>query len=372
MSRIAFYISGHGLGHAMRMKELMRCLLHEDPRVEIFVMGTMPSWVYDEPPALRVHQRFLRCDVGAIQKDSLHLDVRCTLEENAEFYRGIDALVKREAGFIRAEEIDIVVGDIPPLAFLVSSSAGVTGIAIGNFSWDWIYEEYAAAHPHYAYLVDMVRDAYARADLLLRLPFHGDMSAFRTILDIPLIARRGVAAKEEVRSLLGIRADEARKVVFISMGGHVRAEIGEEAAGDFGDYIYISYFTPAGKMENLILLENKSRIPHPDLVRASDLVISKPGYCTVAECIANQTPLMYTSRDRFREFPVMESAVRKFCRWYYLPREDFHAGAWRKHLDAFFSLPGTPWPDIPPDGATVAARQILNPPDTIRNYSNIR
>ncbi len=360
MARIAFYISCHGLGHAMRMKELISRLHREDPSLQLHVMGMMPPWVFEEPPHVPLRRRPVRCDVGAIQSDSLHLDVARTLEENADFHREMDSLVRQEVDFIKKEKIDLIVGDIPPLAFLVASAAGVKSIAIGNFSWDWIYEEYAAAHPRYRYLVDHVREAYARANLLLRLPFHGDMSAFRTVRDIPLISRSATLPRDEVRRRLGIRAGETRKAVFISMGGHDNAGTIEGTAAEFGDYVFISFFKISGRMKQLILPENRAGIPHPDIVRASDCVISKPGYCTVAECIANRTPLMYTSRDSFREFPVMEAAVKKYCRWYHLPRDDFHSGSWRKHLDAFLGEKQVfRWPEIRTDGAATAARIIL-------------
>lgn len=360
MPRIAFYISCHGLGHAMRMKELCSWLHRDNPSVQLFVMGTMPPWVFEEPPAVPLRHRAVRCDIGAIQKDSLHLDVARTLEENADFYGGIDPLVRREVDFVRREKIDLIVGDIPPLAFLVAAAAGVKSIAIGNFSWDWIYEEYVNEYDRYKYLVGLVREAYARADLLVRLPFHGDMSAFRTVRDIPLISRSATLPRDEVRGRLGIRAGETKKVVFISMGGHDNAGTVEDSALGFGDYIFISFFNISGRMKQLILPEDRAGIPHPDIVRASDCVISKPGYCTVAECIANRTPLMYTSRDHFREFPIMEAAVKKYCRWYHLPRDDFHAGSWRKHLDAFLGEEQAfRWPEIPTDGAATAARIIL-------------
>lgn len=360
MSNIAFYISCHGLGHAMRMKELLSWLHSGNPSIRLYVMGMMPRWVFDEAPRVPLTHRPLRCDVGAIQADSLHLDVTRTLEENADFYSGIDRLVRSEADFIRREKIDLIVGDVPPLAFLAASAAGVRSIAIGNFSWDWIYEGYVEEHPSYRRLVDIARDAYARADLLLRLPFHGDMSAFRTIRDIPLISRSATLPRAEARQRLGIAADEKRRVVFISMGGHDNAGIVEGAAADFGDYVFVSFFSVSGRMKQLILPEDRAGIPHPDIVRASDCVISKPGYCTVAECIANRTPFIYTTRDSFREFPVMEAAVKRYCRSYRMPRDDFHSGAWRKHLDAFFedARPFN-WPDIPADGAAEAARIIM-------------
>jgi L-arabinokinase len=344
----------------MRMKELLSRLHREDPSIRLYVMGMMPRWAFDEYPIIPINHRPLRCDVGAIQKDSLHLDVTRTLEENAGFYGDIDRLVRSEVDFIRREKIDLIVGDIPPLAFLAAEAAGVKSIAIGNFSWDWIYEEYAEQRPRYRCLVDLVRDAYSRADLLLRLPFHGDMGAFHTVRDVPLISRSATIPRPEVRRRLGIDPDEKRKVVFISMGGHDNAGIVEGAEADFGDYVFVSFFNLSDRMKQLILPEDRAGIPHPDIVHASDCVISKPGYCTVAECIANRTPLVYTSRDNFREFPVMEAAVKQYCRSYCLPRDDFHAGTWRKHLDAFFNEERPfHWPEIPTDGAASAARIIL-------------
>ena len=190
MARIAFYISGHGLGHAMRMKELLGRVRALDPRGALLVMGSMPGWVFTEPPALPAAFRRMRCDAGASQRNSLRLDVRRTLVENRAFYRGIGGLAREEAGRLRRARVGLVVGDIPPLAFLAASAAGIPSVAVGNFSWDWIYEAYEPAFPSFRPIVELIRDAYARADLLLRLPFHGRMDAFRRVRDIPLITRR--------------------------------------------------------------------------------------------------------------------------------------------------------------------------------------
>lgn len=156
MRRIALYLSGHGLGHAMRMKELLFRIRERAPSAALYVTGPVPRWVFEEPPAVPVRLRPLRCDVGAIQDDSLRLDVRRTIEENERFYRDADALVRREAAFLRAERIDLVVGDIP-LAFLAASEARRPSVAVGNFSWDWIYEEYAARRASFGSVVELAR-----------------------------------------------------------------------------------------------------------------------------------------------------------------------------------------------------------------------
>jgi L-arabinokinase len=45
-------------------------------------------------------------------------------------------------------------------------------------------------------------------------------------------------------------------------------------------------------------------IRYADLVAAADVVISKPGYGIVSECIANGTALLFTRRGHFIEQEV--------------------------------------------------------------------
>ena len=45
-------------------------------------------------------------------------------------------------------------------------------------------------------------------------------------------------------------------------------------------------------------------VRYEDLVRAVDVVISKPGYGIISECVANDTALLYTSRGDFIEYDV--------------------------------------------------------------------
>ena len=53
---------------------------------------------------------------------------------------------------LRALDAALVVADIPPLALAAARLAGVPAIALGNFTWDWIYRDYpggeAAADAH--------------------------------------------------------------------------------------------------------------------------------------------------------------------------------------------------------------------------------
>jgi hypothetical protein len=99
------------------------------------------------------------------------------------------------------------------------------------------------------------------------------------------------------------------------------------------------------------------RLRYEDLVRAVDVVVTKPGFGIVAECLANGTPVLYTSRGPFREYEVMVSEMPRFLRCEFLDIESLLAGHWREALDRLQRRP--PPPEHPAtNGAEVVAEMI--------------
>ena len=65
---------------------------------------------------------------------------------------------------------------------------------------------------------------------------------------------------------------------------------------------------------------------YEDLVRAVDVVATKPGYGIIAECIANDTALLYTSRGHFAEYDVMVREMPRYLRCGFISNEDSVCG----------------------------------------------
>lgn len=100
-------------------------------------------------------------------------------------------------------------------------------------------------------------------------------------------------------------------------------------------------------------------IPQWDLVAAADVVVSKPGYGIVSECVANDTALLDTSRGRFIEYDLFVAAMPRILRCRYVSQEDLLAGGWADAIDALLAQPAPPErPAV--NGAEAAAEQILN------------
>ena len=99
-------------------------------------------------------------------------------------------------------------------------------------------------------------------------------------------------------------------------------------------------------------------VRYEDLVAAADVVVSKPGYGIVSECIANQTALLYTSRGVFAENDVLIAGMKPVVRSRFISQDDLRSGRWEPSIRALLAEP-EPREHMPTDGASVVASAIL-------------
>src|SRR5512141_2071238 len=136
---LAVYVSGHGFGHSTRTAEVLRVLRGRDPGLRIVVSTTAPAFLFTGVVAPPLEVRHVAGDVGLVQKDALEIDEPGTVAAWRAFTRDWDARVAREARWLTDEGAGLVLGDIPPLAFAAAARAGVSSVALGTFSWVWLY-----------------------------------------------------------------------------------------------------------------------------------------------------------------------------------------------------------------------------------------
>ncbi|HEY3045474.1 MAG TPA: hypothetical protein VGJ39_15695 [Vicinamibacterales bacterium] len=342
--RVVFYISGHGFGHASRDVELIKTIAAADRDVRFVARTMMPGWLFERARA-SVDVQPLETDTGLIQIDSLRFDEQQTVVRAADFYRTFDQRAEAEAAVLKELGADLVVGDIPPLAFAAAERAGVKSFALGNFTWDWIYRTYPAFEDQAPEVIPTIQAAYATATRALRLPFHGGFEPMAAVTaDIPLIARRSHRDPTDTRRRLGITA--GRPFVLASFGAY-GAPLPYDAINATGQFTLINV---------------EQRPPHgleyQDLVAAADVVVSKPGYGIVSECIANNTALLYTSRGNFIEYDLFVAEMPRVVRCRYISQEDLLAGRWADAISSLLAQPSPP-ERARIDGAEVAAAQVL-------------
>src|SRR5690606_32920851 len=95
----------------------------------------------------RIHET--ACDSGAVQLDSLDLDMAATLAAAAAFEATADRAAERLAHEFAAAGTRVVVCDAPAMPFTAARLADIPAVALTNFTWDWIYDDFVADHPGY-------------------------------------------------------------------------------------------------------------------------------------------------------------------------------------------------------------------------------
>jgi len=352
------------------MIEVVRALQHAHPEVAVTVKTSAPRRLYDvlaAEPGSSGTSSFdfvdFECDTGMVQIDSLHLDETESLRRAKAFHASLAERATAESTSLNELGARLVVGDIPPLAFAAAARAGLPAIAIGNFTWDWIYAGYgdASARP----LIDTIQGAYSKAARALRLPMAAGFEGLEEIVrDIPFIARHSSRDPAEVRRSLGVPGD--KPLVLMSFGGYGLAAFNSEAVGRMRHYTVMTTDFPARShglkpAPGLIYVSEaqlgRDRYRYEDLVLAADVVVTKPGYGIISDCIANETAILYTSRGRFPEYEVLVHEMPKYLRAQFIEQDDLLAGRWEPALEQLLSSP-KPAAKPATNGAEVAVEWI--------------
>jgi L-arabinokinase len=352
------YVTSHGYGHVTRAVEVLRVLGTLEASLPRIVVTAAPPrlvrGVLGESVALREEE----CDVGLEQRGALVVDEAASLERWRAFMQSWDARVEREAAWLRGVGARLVLGDVPPLAFAAAARAGVPGVALANFSWDWVYRHMAARRTAFAEAAEWAAAAYRRATLLLRLPFAGDLSVFPRIEDVPLVARQPSVSRAEARRRLGL--DSARTVLW-SFGGHGWEAFDFSALAPLGGFRFLVTDEVRDAPPNVTAIDlralSRLGLGYVDLVAAADVVATKLGYGIVSDALAARTAMVYTDRGDFPEYPILVREAERLLPAVYVSNAELLGGRIAAALETALSRP---WPTPPAlNGAEIAARRLL-------------
>ena len=333
----------------------MEALTAIHPTLGFEIFTTVPRWFFED--SLRAGFRFheVPTDIGLVQSTPLKVDLPATVKGLDRFFPLDGPGISQLAGRISRAECRLILCDIAPMGIEVARKAGIPSILMENFTWDWIYAGYVkdtgALERHIPYLNDL----FLRADYHIQTrPVCNRGSAHLTTFPV---SRKARTPRREIRRALGI--GEGAKLIMMTMGG-IRTDYPflERLRAASG----IRFVVPGAskRMEirdNLILLPHHSDFYHPDLVRASDAVLGKVGYSTLAECYEAGVPFGYFERPGFRESPELVSFIETEMKGLCLGADDFSTGTWISRLPDLLALPRSA--PNGPRGADQAARFIL-------------
>jgi len=284
------------------------------------------------------------------------MDIEATVDACRKVHEQKDEIVERELAFVRANGIRLIVGDTPPLCFEIAARAAIPSVSITNFTWDVIYRAYAKTRGDFPSLIDEMTAFYAKATLALTLPYPCDTTMFMRCRPIPWITRSSPLTKQAARKKLGLPA--AATIALLSFGGLGLARLPWTKLSQQREFVFVGTgaLDPAGA--NLRFFADRQS-QYEDLVRACDVIVSKPGYGIVADVLSHKVPLLYTDRGEFPEYPRLVRALHDCATSAYISQDELLGGDLAPHLISLLNQQPH-WPEIDLSGAERAADELLN------------
>jgi len=385
MKPIAYYITAHGYGHGTRSCDVLRALYSLAPNQPVIVTTDLPRDFLDSrlKDCTNLTLRPGAFDIGLVQKDSIQTDLFQTLEKLEELYAREEQLIVQEQNFFRENNIELVVADIPAIPLAAAQRSNRRNIAIGNFSWDWIYEAYAKTDLHWEFFVEKFRAVYEQTDLLLRLPFSPPMEQFPNRKEIPLLASPGRPRRKEIinsklKALNKSRLENSKSNIvsdlefknsdflpdqdrpwvllsFTSLDLSFQAlEKIRELSSNYEFFCVEPLEFPGSCIHSI----DRNAVSFTNIMASCDIVISKPGFGLVSECIVNNKPLIYSDRSVFAEYPYLVDGIEKYLKNVHITSAQLYAGDFFQALEKIKTAP-EPEGFIKRSGAEMIAEELL-------------
>lgn len=355
-SRIAFFISPHGFGHAARAASVMEALRSMDPSIRFDVYTTVPAWFFKDNLGESLDYHHLKTDFGLSQKTPFQEDYDNTLKGLNRLFPYDASRVTAVSHHLQKLKSKMVVCDIAPMGVLVAQAVGIPSVLVENFTWDWLYERYAEKHTQFAVHSEYLRPIFERADVHIQTepvcnPKSVDLCAGPA-------SRKIKSSAHEVRQKLGLAVPD--KLVLITTGG---VPYDYQFVEKLKAHRHIHFVIPCNcrtvkRLDNVTLIPHRSDFFHPDLANAADAVIGKTGYSTIAEVYHAGVPFGYIPCPTNPESELLAAFIKSRMTGSVIDENEFHDGRWLSHLKKLLDLPRITHDD--PNGADQIAQFVLN------------
>ncbi len=349
-------ISGHGFGHAAQTVPVLNELGKRVPGIKALLRTTLPRRFFEGALEIPWELSPQPQDVGCVQENPLHIDHAATWAETRRFHERWEVRVEEEVRAIRARSPALLLSNISHLAVEAGARAGLPAIAMSSLSWDQILEPFIEPGAAWqARIVQQIRQAYARADLLIRVTPGMSFSAFSKQVGIAPLVSPLVPERARLIAALGAQPEEC--LVLVGFGGIAMNRLPLSQLEALQGYRFIvsdAIQTPSARVSPAASLP----LPFGSLMASVDVIVTKPGYNMTVETVAMGKPTLYVRRHDFAEEECLVQFLHRYGRALQLSVQDFEAGRWGAALAAVRALPAPPEAPPAPTGAVEAAKML--------------
>jgi hypothetical protein len=346
-------VSGHGFGHAAQVIPLINALAARVAGLRVILRTPVPRTFFDRRLACDWTLSHAPQDVGCVQQSPLTIDVPATWQAHERLHADWPQRVAEEAEAILAAHPSLVLSNISHLAVAAGARTGLPTVGLCSLSWDRILEPMMdGTGERQAAIIRDIETAYRLAAFMVCPRPSIAMTSFRAVHSVGPLGQVHASEKDTLRAHLGLAVDE--RLVLAAFGGIALDSLPFDRMEAMKGYRFlVSGPAPAGAPSIVSIAD----LPFSfgALLASVDAVLTKPGYNTVVEAVAERIPILYVRRYNFADEQSLVDFAHRFGRAVELSRQDFEAGEWEPALDRLWNttLPAEPPPAL--TGAEEAA-----------------
>lgn len=324
------------------------------PGLKAILRTKVPPWFFENRLTLPWELSQAEQDIGCVQRGPLAIDVSATWAEHLRFHADWETKVRDEARAIQSAAPDLVLSDISHLAIEAGATAKKRTVGLCNLSWDRVLEPFLEpGMSEQVKTLHHIEQSYGMAELLIRPAPGIPMKAFPKIVDIGPIVGPVTAGTSDLRKVIGSPPDE--RIVLVGFGGIALDSLPFEQLDQMAPYRFlVSGSMPAWSSRTRSV--ESTGLSFRKVFASIDLIVTKPGYSTIVEAVAQSKPVVYVRRYNFADEAVLVAYAHRYGRAVELTEHDFVSGRWRTALDAAWVTPPPRETPPPPTGAAEAAR----------------
>lgn len=332
--RLAVYISSHGFGHLAQTVPVLEELKRQHPELRVVLRTALPESCLRRRISFPFEMAPGQVDVGFVQRDALHEDIETTILEVRKFHANWGDRIRCEKQWLKKIHPDFVLSNISYLGLLAAAHIGVPSFALGSLDW---HAAYCSIFKSDSSILQQIADAYASCELLLELPLGMPMKVFPSRIQIGHIAMASIHERDEIRARLGLMCAQ-KKIALVLFGGTCAPEFDIHAIQELDEWLVL---LPTRQRHTGSLPFNVRFVPDDfevvDLIMASDVIVTKPGYGIITEAWAAGKPIAYVPRNEFPEYPYLKRWLDAHAPARELGRESFRSGMWGGVLEELYN-----------------------------------
>jgi len=333
----------------------MAAIHRQNLNVQFEIFTRIPRWFFQDTLGTEFGYHDFPSDTGLVQTTPFTENIPATIAKLNSARDSLHDLLKLGVETLHGSKCNLVLCDISPLGIQIGLLAGLPVILVENFTWDFIYDGYTRQFPELSEFISPLKKVFESPTLHIQsAPACQFVSS---AVQVSPVSRSPRTSRKSIRT--NLRLSPSDKAILITMGG---IEQRLSAIQHLKDHKDVKFIVPGAvdhfsREDNLVLLPHHSSFYHPDLVAASDAVIGKLGYSTVAEAYQASVPYAFIPRPDFPETPSMATFAVREMQAIELRLERFLSGEWWELLDRLLSL--QPAPHSSQNGADQIANLVL-------------